>query len=100
MSKQKIVLETKSGTVLLHVMVQPRASRNEIIGAHGDHLKVRLTSPPVEGAANRDLIKLLSKKLKVAANKLEIRKGHRGRQKVVEIKDCKLIDVKSKLGLQ
>ena len=45
-----------NGRVRLGVHVQPRAARSEIVGVHGDALKVRLTSPPVEGAANEALV--------------------------------------------
>ena len=94
-----IVSETDSGSVTLRVLVQPRASRDEVAGVHGDYLKIRLTSPPVEGAANKNLIRFLSKKLKVPASRIEITKGHRARQKVIKIENCKLEHVKSRLGL-
>ena len=44
-------LEEKDGAVMLKVLVQPRASKNEVVGIHGDCLKIRVTSPPVEGKA-------------------------------------------------
>ncbi|HDM76431.1 MAG TPA: YggU family protein [Deltaproteobacteria bacterium] len=98
-NSNQVLSRTQSGTILLQVLVQPRASRDEVVGVHGNHLKIRLTSPPVEGAANKNLVRLLSKKLKVPAGKINIRKGLRGRQKLVEIEDCDLDHVRSRLGV-
>lgn len=67
------------------VRVVPRASRNEIAGMQGEMLRVRLTAPPVEGAANKALVKLLAEVLKVPERDIEIVSGHTGRQKVVHV---------------
>ncbi len=47
--------------MVLHLRVQPRASKDEILGPHGDRLKVRITAPPVDGEANRHLVRFLAK---------------------------------------
>ena len=67
------------------VRVQPRASRNELGGAHGEALKVRLTSPPVDGAANAALIDFLASSLDVSRRAVRIVSGEASRTKVVEI---------------
>ena len=67
------------------VKVVPRASRNEIAGVQGDMLRVRLTAPPVEGAANKALVRLLAEILNVGERDIEIVAGHTGRQKVVRV---------------
>ena len=72
-------------TVRFDVMVQPRASRTEIAGPHGDAIKVRLAAPPVEGAANKELIAFLAKRLGVPKSAVRIVKGTHGRHKVVEV---------------
>jgi uncharacterized protein (TIGR00251 family) len=51
-----------SGGVRFAVYVQPRASRSEVVGMHGDAFKIRLAAPPVEGAANEALVELLARK--------------------------------------
>ncbi len=67
--------------LVLAVQVQPRAAKNEIAGPVGDRLKVRLTAPPVEGKANKALVKFLAKRLGLAASRLTIVAGRKSRQK-------------------
>lgn len=69
----------------MHVHVQPRASRSEVVGTHGAALKVRLLAPPVDGAANEALVALLSEKLGVPRRDVRIVQGVTSRAKVVEI---------------
>jgi uncharacterized protein (TIGR00251 family) len=67
------------------VRVQPRASRTELAGTHGDALKVRIAAPPVEDAANAELVTFLAKRLRVPKSAVHIVKGVRARDKVVKI---------------
>jgi len=67
------------------VHVQPRAARSEISGVRGDDLRVRLTAPPVEGAANAALVVLLADALGVPKRSVRIVSGESSRAKVVEI---------------
>ena len=83
-------IEKRMGKLLIRFFVQPRASKNEIVGLHGDALKVRLTSPPVEGAANAMLIKFLSKQLGIAKSSVSIHSGLSSRQKTVEVEGLTL----------
>jgi uncharacterized protein len=69
----------------LQVKLQPGASRDEIVGWEGDALRVRVTSPPVEGRANRALIELLAKRLRVAKSNVSISAGLAARSKVVSV---------------
>jgi uncharacterized protein (TIGR00251 family) len=69
------------------VRVQPKSRRNEIIGLHGDALKIRLTAPPTEGKANQALRKFLAKQLGVPPSSVEILTGHTSRQKRVRVAD-------------
>ena len=73
------------GRVRFSVRVQPRASRSEIVGLHGDALKLRLSAVPVEGAANRELVRLLAEVFAVGARAVKIIAGSGSRSKVVEI---------------
>ena len=74
-----------NGRVRLGVHVQPRAARSEIAGLHGDALKVRLTSPPVDGAANEALVKFLAETFAVARRAVRILAGEHSRSKIVEV---------------
>ena len=65
------------------VRVQPRASRNEVAGLYGKELRIRLTAPPVDGAANGALIEFLAEKLRLARSEITLVSGQGGRSKVV-----------------
>ena len=71
--------------VTFSVRVQPRSSKNEICGIYGDAIKIKLTSPPVEGEANEGLIKFLSDILKISKGQIEIIGGHKSRTKSIKI---------------
>lgn len=75
----------EGGRVRFGVRVQPRASRTEIAGVHGDALKVRLSAPPVDGAANAQLVELLADTFAVSRHAIRILAGEGSRAKVVEI---------------
>lgn len=68
----------------VNVRVMPRSSKNEIRW-EGDSLKVRLTAPPVDGAANAALLKFLAARLKLPQSALQIVQGATSRQKVIQI---------------
>ena len=68
-------------------MIQPRASNNKICGLQGKHLKIRLTSAPVDGAANKMCINFLAKVLSVSSSQVMIVSGQQGRKKIIRIED-------------
>ncbi len=76
---------------------QPRASRSEVSGTHGTAIKVRLAAPPVEGAANRELVTFLAKRLGVSRSAVHLLKGERGRRKLVEVEGVTEGDVQALL---
>lgn len=78
-------IETTPDGVRFPVHAQPRASRTESAGAHGDAVRIRLAAPPVEGAANDELVAFLAKALGVPKSAVRIARGARGRRKVVEV---------------
>jgi uncharacterized protein (TIGR00251 family) len=75
----------KDGGVTFQIRVVPRASRTEICGELEGALKVRVASPPVDGAANADLVKLFAKKLGVAKSAVEIVSGGTSKTKQLRI---------------
>jgi uncharacterized protein (TIGR00251 family) len=73
----------QAGGVRLAVKLQPRASTNEICAPLGDELKIKVTAPPVDAAANEALLKLLAEKLACARSRVELIRGHTSRHKTV-----------------
>jgi hypothetical protein len=78
-----ISIRKNSRGVVFKVLIQPRSSQNIIVGLHDDALKVKLTAPPVNNAANRMIIQFLAKALEVPKSSLEIVSGHNSRNKQV-----------------
>ena len=80
--------------------VQPRASRTELAGTHGDALKVRLTAPPVDGAANEALIRFLADRLDVPRAAVRLEAGAAGRWKLVAVEGLDVQAAARRLGLE
>jgi uncharacterized protein (TIGR00251 family) len=76
-------ISSAEGGAAFPVRVVPRASKNEISGRQGEAVKIRLTAPPVEGAANEALIGFLAEVLGVRKSQIEILSGHASRDKLV-----------------
>ena len=77
-----------NGALLLKIIVQPRASKNEITGLHNDALKLRLTTPPIEGRANNAVIAFLAKRLHLPKSSISIKSGLQNRNKQLLILGC------------
>jgi uncharacterized protein (TIGR00251 family) len=78
-------LQTQPDGVLLSIKLQPRASVNEIGAPSGNELRIKVTAPPVDSAANEALLRLLADHLDCPRNQLELRRGHTSRHKLVKI---------------
>ena len=78
-------LHTHSDGVLLAVKLQPRASANEIGEPLGNELRIKVTAPPVDAAANEALLRLLAERLDCPRNRVELVRGHTSRHKVVKL---------------
>jgi len=75
----------KDGILSFQVRVVPRASRSEIVGEHDGALRVRIAAPPVEGAANEELVRVLSRALGLSRSAIEISAGHSSKLKTVRL---------------
>jgi uncharacterized protein (TIGR00251 family) len=80
-----IAFTEKDGAVIFNVRVVPRASKSEIVGEHDGALKVRIAAPPVDGAANEELVKVLAKYFEVPKSAVEIVAGHSSKSKQVRL---------------
>ncbi len=85
-------------TASVSVVVQPSASRNEVVGFEDGVLRVKIAAPPVKGKANRELVDFLSKRLGVSKGSITIEKGLTSRRKVVAIEGLSKDEVLRGLG--
>jgi uncharacterized protein (TIGR00251 family) len=83
-------LRETSGGTLLSVKLQPRASKNEIGEPLGEELKIKVTAPPVDAAANQALVELLADKLGCSRGKVELIRGQTSRHKTLMLHGFKL----------
>src|SRR5438045_7842112 len=91
-------IRTHENGVYLAVKLQPRASRNEIGEALGNELRIKVTAPPVDAAANDALIRLLAARLDCPRNKVELIRGHASRHKLVKLYGISLEEAAAKLA--
>ena len=87
-----------SASATLSIRIQPRASKNELLRMASGELKIRLTAPPVEGAANEALVKFLAAELGVAKSQVEIVSGHTSREKIVRVNGISMVDAERLLN--
>ena len=85
--------------MLLAIKVQPRASKNEIGAAQGGELKIHVTAPPVDAAANEALVELLAEILECGRNRIEIIRGHKSRHKVLKLNGLGIEEVLQKFSI-
>ena len=78
-------LRVQSDGVLLSVKLQPRASINQIGEPLGNELRIKVTAPPVDAAANEALVRLLAKQFDIPRNRVELIRGHTSRHKVLKL---------------
>lgn len=90
-------LRETSGGTLLSVKLQPRASKNAIGEALGDELKIKVTAPPVDAAANQALVEFLAEKLNCSRGKVELIRGHTSRHKTVMLHGFRAGEILPKL---
>lgn len=73
--------------IIVNVSIVPRASRTEIVGVYDDVLKIRIAAPPVDGAANAELVRLLARTFKISKSEITIIGGETSRKKRIKIRN-------------
>ncbi len=89
--------QATDGTVLLHLHVQPKASKNRIVGLYDDCLKLAVAAPPVEGKANKEVVKFLAAVLGVPARNVTVKSGIQARRKLVAVKALTGTEVRTRI---
>lgn len=80
------------------VRVQTRARRTELAGSHGDAIRLRLAAPPVDGAANEELVRFLAERLDLPRRAVRIAAGAASRRKIVEIDGMTAPEIAARLS--
>jgi hypothetical protein len=70
---------------ILKVYLQPKSSKNELVGPYRDGIKVKVTAPPVEGKANELLIRFLARECGISPSSIKMIKGHHAKEKILKI---------------
>jgi uncharacterized protein (TIGR00251 family) len=91
-------LRETTGGILLSVKLQPRAAKSEIGAPLGDELKIKVTAPPVDSAANEALLELLAEKLDCARGRVELIRGQTSRHKTVLLRGFKPDEILARLS--
>jgi len=91
-------LRAGEGGVSIAVKVQPRASRNQVQGLHGAELKIAVTAPPVDSAANEALAEFIAEQLGCGRSAVRIARGRSSRHKVFWVAGVTLAEAERKLG--
>jgi uncharacterized protein (TIGR00251 family) len=94
----KVIRQSDTG-VLLQVRVQPRASVARVEGVQGERLRLRVTAPPLEGAANAACIALLAKALGIRRAQVHLQAGEKSRDKLFRITGLTAAEVAAVLGM-
>lgn len=93
-------LRASGDGVLLTLHIQPGAKKTEVVGLHGDALKLRLSAPPVDGKANDALIAFLAARLDIPKSRLALVSGQTSRRKCVAVSDADVAEVERRLQSQ
>ena len=91
-------LRVQTDAVLLSVKLQPRASADEICEPLGNELRIRVTAPPVDAAANESLLRLLSKVMDCPRSQVQLVRGQTSRHKVLKLYGLKAEEIAAKLS--
>jgi uncharacterized protein (TIGR00251 family) len=89
---------TREGAVRFEVHAKPRARASRIVGERDDALVVQLAAPPVDGAANAELVELLATALSVPKRDVTLARGESGRVKLVEVRGLSADELRTRLG--
>lgn len=89
--------QSADGAVLLHIYVQPKASKSKVVGLFDGCLKIAITAPPVDGKANEEVVKFLSRLLNIPGRDIVIQAGAQSRRKRVLLQSARVEEILEKI---
>ena len=87
----------KDGAVRLEVHAKPRAKKSEVLGERGDAVEIALAAPPVDGAANEELVRFVAKVLQLRKRDIELVRGDTSREKLLSISGLRRAEIEARL---
>jgi uncharacterized protein len=93
-----LALKVKDGAVRFEVHAKPRARKSKVLGVRGEALEISLAAPPVDGAANEELIATLARTLDVPKRDVSLVRGDSSRNKLVEVRGLTVEEVRARLS--
>jgi len=87
-----VYLRVKEEALHLDLYVVPRASRTKLVGEYDGRLKLQISAPPVDGAANKEICRFIAAVLSISKSQIRIIRGKTGKRKTIEIKGISLAD--------
>jgi hypothetical protein len=95
--KTRMLLTLKDGAVRFEVHAKPRAKKSKVIGERGDAVEIALAAPPVDGAANEELVRFVAKVLAVRQRDIELVRGESSRDKLLAVTGLTVEEIESRL---
>lgn len=89
--------QSADGAVLLHIYVQPKASKSKVVGLFDGCLKIAITAPPVDGKANEEVVKFLARLLNIPGRDIVIQAGAQSRRKRVLLQTARMAEILAKI---
>lgn len=95
-----LIISEKADGCLLKCWIQPRSSRNALVGIYGNAVKIALSAPPLDGKANKELLKFLAKYFKLSKSNIQLVSGESSRNKIIRINGLNKETIIKKLCLE
>lgn len=95
----EFVDQASGGSLVLRVHVQPKSSKSRVLGIHDDRLKIAVASPPVDGKANKEVVRFVAKLLGIGKKDVELKSGLQSRKKSLIVTSVSIEEVKQRLSL-
>lgn len=90
-------LVEKDGAIRFEVHAKPRAKKSKVLGERGDAVEIALAAPPVDGAANEELVRFVAKVLAIRQRDLELVRGDTSREKLLAVRGLTAAEIESRL---
>ena len=85
---------------IVHFHIVPNAKTDQVVGTHGDAIKIKLRAPAVNGKANAALLNFLAEQLEISKHAIVLKRGQKSREKLIRIENLSEIEIYRRLGIQ